>query len=55
MFTRFDKAYAALLVSFVSSTLLQFVGFEIDPALQTGIVSVITAALTFVVPNKKPA
>lgn len=52
MLTKFDKAYAALLVSFISATALQFFGFEIDATLQAGIVSVITAALTFLIPNK---
>lgn len=52
MLTRFDKAYAALLVSFISATALQFFGFEIDATLQAGIVSVITAGLTFLIPNK---
>ncbi len=52
MLTKFDKAYAALLVSFISATALQFFGFEIDATLQAGIVSVITAGLTFLIPNK---
>lgn len=53
MLTKFDKAYAALLVSFISATAMQFFGVEIDPTLQAGIVAVITAALTWAVPNKQ--
>jgi hypothetical protein len=52
MFTRFDKAYVALLVSFGAATVLQFTGFTIDPMVQSGIVAVLTAALTWLVPNK---
>lgn len=52
MFSRFDKAYTALLVSFVSATVLQFTGVTIDPIVQGGIVAVLTAGLTWLVPNK---
>lgn len=53
MLTKFDKAYAALLVSFVSATVLHFTGINIDPVVQSGIVAVLTAALTWLVPNKQ--
>ena len=52
MFTKFDKAYVALIVSFGAATVLQFTGLTIDPVVQSGIVAVITAALTWLVPNK---
>lgn len=52
MFSKIDKAWTALLVSFVSATVLQFTGITIDPMVQSGIVAVLTAALTWLVPNK---
>lgn len=52
MFSRFDKAYVALIVSFGAATILQFTGITIDPMVQSGIVAVLTAALTWLVPNK---
>jgi hypothetical protein len=52
MLTKFDKAYTALLVSFISATVLQFTGIAIDPVVQSGIIAVLTAGLTWLVPNK---
>lgn len=53
MFTKFDKAYVAAAVSFISLTAMQFFGFELGQELQNGLVAVITAALVYLVPNKK--
>lgn len=52
MFSKFDKAYVSALVSFVSLTTMTFLGFELDPTLQAGIVAVISGAFTWLVPNK---
>lgn len=53
MISRFDKAWVAGLVSFGAMTAATFWGFQIDPTMQAAIVSVLTGAFTFLVPNKK--
>jgi hypothetical protein len=53
MFTKIDKAYVAAAVSFLSLTAMQFFGFELDTSVQAGIVAVVTAVMTWAVPNKK--
>lgn len=65
MFTKVDKAWVALLVSFLSATILQFVGWDISPELQAGFteavwsllqglgpVAVATGFFTWLIPNK---
>ncbi len=52
MFTKIDKAWTALAVSFLSATLMQFFGVQLDATLQAGIVAVVTAGLTWLIPNK---
>lgn len=52
MFTKVDKMWVSGLVSFLALTAMQFFNVEIDATLQAGIVAVITAALTWLVPNK---
>lgn len=54
MLTSIDKAWVSAAVSFLSLTTMQFFGFEIDATLQAGIVAVVTAAFTWLVPNKQP-
>lgn len=52
MLTKIDKAYVSAAVSFLSLTLMNFFGVELDATVQAGIVAVITAAFTWLVPNK---
>lgn len=52
MFTKIDKAYAAALVSFLSTTALQFWGLEINEQVQAGIAALIVFAATWRTPNK---
>lgn len=52
MISKIDKAWVAAAVSFLSLTVMQFFGIEIDATVQNGIVAVITAAFTWLVPNK---
>ena len=55
MLSKFDKAWVALAVSFIAQTAMQFWGVEVSVEIQATVVSVITAALVFLVPNKPSA
>jgi len=53
MLTTFDKAWVAGVVSFVCQYVLSSVfHIDIDPTVQAGLVSVISAVLVYIVPNK---
>lgn len=52
MLTKFDKAYTAALVSFLSLTIANFFGIEVPAEMQAAIVGLITGAMTYLVPNK---
>jgi hypothetical protein len=52
MFSKFDKAYAAALVSFISLTAANFFGVEVSPEMQAALVGLISGAVTWLVPNK---
>jgi hypothetical protein len=53
MFTQFDKAWVAGLVSFGTMTAATFWGIKIDPTMQTVIIGLLTGGLTWLVPNKR--
>ena len=55
MFTKFDKAFAAIITSFLSALALHFFNWNISPEIQALIVTTITGFFTWLVPNKKPA
>ena len=52
MFTKFDKAWVTAAVAFGALSASTFLGLDIDPTVQAGIVSVILFAVTYLVPNK---
>lgn len=52
MLSRFDKAYTAALVSFLSLTAANFFGIEVSPEVQAALVGLITGAMTYLIPNK---
>lgn len=52
MLTKFDKALAALLVSFGSSLALHFFGWQVSPETQAAIVTGLTTLFVWLVPNK---
>lgn len=52
MFSKWDKAWVAALVGFGSYTAMQFFGLEVSEPVQAGIASLLSGALTWLVPNK---
>ena len=52
MFSKFDKAYVAAIVSFISLTAMQFFGVTIDANLQNAIVAIVSGMFVFATPNK---
>lgn len=52
MFSKFDKAYTAVMVSFLASTAATFFGVEISPENQAALVALITGLMVWLVPNK---
>lgn len=52
MLTKFDKALAALIVSFVAGILQHFFGWVVSPEIGTTLTAVLAGAFTWLVPNK---
>ena len=52
MFTKFDKAWVAALVTFLAITAKSWFGFEIDENLQLAIVGLLVGVVTYMTPNK---
>ena len=52
MFTKFDKALAAILVPTIALLLKHFTGFEGAPGLQETGITLLTAFFVWAVPNK---
>lgn len=48
---KFNKAWVAAAVSFAAITAATFFGFDLSTATQAGIISAVTAVLTWLVPN----
>lgn len=48
---KFNKAWVAAAVSFAAITGAAFFGFNLSPTTQAGIISAVTAVLTWLVPN----
>jgi len=53
MFTKFDKAFAGLIVSFGAGLATHFFGWNISPETQLAIVTGLTTLFVWLVPNKK--
>ncbi|MFA7282827.1 MAG: hypothetical protein WC100_22305 [Sterolibacterium sp.] len=52
MFSKFDKAFAALLVSGLVPIITYLTGWEISAEMQAGIVAVLSTLFVWIVPNK---
>ena len=52
MFTKFDKAFAALLVSSIVPIVTHLTGWEISVEMQAVAVTILTTLFVWLVPNK---